>query len=207
MHVAVVALVLVPAVLAAQGRGDVEFTLLGGAVSNGAVASNLSSSAGEGDLQVAGGLAYGAALGYTWNARTWAEVTFLRQDTRLEFVLDPTVAQFSPMSENFIHAGARQEFRAGVLTPFLGAGLGVTIFAIDRPSAGNTTAFSLSAQGGGRIALVGQRLSLRGTVRGWFSFVSAGTYGSWCGLYGCVTLDEGRTVTQVEGSLGFRFVF
>lgn len=196
-----------PACLWAQQDATVEFTPMVGYATEGSIDTEPGGAVGEGELRLVSGLAYGAELGYTANQRTWWEATFLRQDTRLEFSADAEPVQVSDLAVNFLHAGVRHEFDAGSVRPFVGGSLGATIYSVDRPSVGGQAVFSLAALGGARARLSGDRLGLRGNLRAWFSFVSEGVHGSWCGIYGCFVTGDTRTVTQVEASVGVQFTF
>ncbi len=95
--------------------------------------------------------------------------------------------------------------------PFLGLGIGATIFDPTKDGIGSSTNFSFSAEGGVRMMIgkgAQQRFGVRATFRGWFTFVPNGTYQAWCDYYyGCYTTEGTSTVTQGEGSLGLVFTF
>ena len=101
---------------------------------------------------------------------------------------------------NYIHAGGRWEFgQKAKIHPFLGAGLGVTIFDLGAPGVGSNTDFSISGQAGVRYMFgKAQRVGLRGTFRGWWSFVPNGQVAAWCGWYGCFAQEASSTVAQGE---------
>ncbi len=112
----------------------------------------------------------------------------------------------SGFATNYIHGGARYEFGQQNVHPFLGLGVGATIFDPSKDGIGSSTNFSLSAEGGVRMMLgkgAQQRFGVRATFRGWFSFVPNGTYQAWCDYYyGCYATEGTSVVTQGEGSLG-----
>lgn len=167
-----------------------------------------------GRLTLRAGIGYGAEIGYTPNGRLWFEGTFLRQTTDITFVPEPGFT--APLTEsgfatNYIHGGARYEFGQRNVHPFLGLGLGATIFDPQRDGIGSSTQFSTSVEGGVRMMLGKgdvQRFGIRATVRGWFSWVPNGTYNAWCDYYyGCYASEGTSVVTQGEGSIGVVFTF
>ena len=167
-----------------------------------------------GNLSLRSGIGYGAELGFTPNGRFWFEATYLRQTTDITFVPDPGFTApltTSGFATNYIHGGARYEFGQQNVHPFLGLGLGATIFDPTKEGIGSSTNFSLSAEGGVRMMLgkgAQQRFGIRATFRGWFSFVPNGTYQTWCDYYyGCYVTPGTSVVTQGEGSLGLIFTF
>ena len=157
------------------------------------------------------GLAWGVEAGFTPNGSSWFELTYLRQDSDINFVasgggcpaLNP-VNCTSSLAVNYIHAGGRWEFgHKAKLHPFLGAGLGVTIFDIGTPGVGSNTDFSISGQAGVRYMFgKAQRVGLRGTFRGWWSFVPNGQAAAWCGWYGCFAQEASSTVAQGDSPPG-----
>ena len=167
-----------------------------------------------GKLSLRSGIGYGAELGWTPNGRLWFEATYLRQTTDITFVPDPGFTApltQSGFASNYIHGGVRYEFGQKNAHPFLGLGLGATIFDPTKDGIGSSTNFSLSAEGGVRMMIgkgARQRFGVRATFRGWFTFVPNGTYQAWCDYYyGCFTTEGTSTVTQGEGSLGLVFTF
>ena len=167
-----------------------------------------------GKLNIASDIGYGIEVGYTPNGNTWFELTYMRQSSDVTF--DPDVGTCdlttcsSGISTNYIHAGARWEFGQRNIKPFIGGGLGVTIFDPSASNLGSNTDFSLSLEGGVRYMFGKgdkQRVGIRGTFRGWFSFVPNGQYAAWCGYYGCYASENSSTVTQGEVSGGLVFVF
>ena len=167
-----------------------------------------------GELSLRSGIGYGAELGWTPNGRLWFEATYLRQTTDITFV--PDLGFTAPLTQsgfasNYIHGGLRYEFGQKNAHPFLGLGLGATIFDPTKDGIGSSTNFSFSAEGGVRMMIgkgAQQRFGVRATFRGWFTFVPNGTYQAWCDYYyGCYTTEGTSTVTQGEGSLGLIFTF
>lgn len=170
-----------------------------------------------GDLTIESGIGWGIELGFTPNGNTWFELTYMRQSSDITF---KPVTGGCPVpggdctdgfSTNYIHGGARWEFGQRNFKPFIGGGLGVTIFDPSADGIGSSTDFSLSAEGGVRYMFGKgneQRVGIRGTFRGWFSFVPNGNYAGWCTIYGyCYAAESSSTVTQGELSGGVVITF
>lgn len=173
-----------------------------------------------GKISIQPSFAWGGELGYTPNGNTWFELTYLHQSSDADFEPNGssgcTVASCTAsFSTNYIHAGARWEFGQRNIKPFIGGGLGVTIFDPGTTSTGvdlgSNTDFSISGELG-VIYMVGkkaadQRFGLRATFRGWWTFVPSGQYAAWCGYYGCYAVEESATVAQGEltGGVVIRF--
>jgi len=173
-----------------------------------------------GKISIQPSFAWGAEVGYTPSGSTWFELTYLHQSSDANFERTdgagcPVASCTASFSTNYIHAGARWEFGQRNIRPFIGGGLGVTIFDPGATAAGadlgSSTDFSISGEVG-FIYMIGkkaadQRFGLRGTFRGWWSFVPSGQYAAWCGYYGCYAVEESATVAQGEltGGLVIRF--
>jgi hypothetical protein len=168
-----------------------------------------------GKISLEPSFAWGGELGYTPNGSTWFELTYLHQSTDATFkpVSGTCNACTTGFSTNYIHAGARWEFGQKNIKPFIGAGLGVTIFdpaATENLDVGSSTDFSISGEVGFRYMFgkgKQQRFGLRGTFRGWWTFVPSGQYEAWCGYYGCYATETSATVAQGEltGGLVIQF--
>ena len=175
-----------------------------------------------GKIAVQPSFAWGAEVGYTPSGSTWFELTYLHQSTDANFERNGSGGCPAPggvctatFSTNYIHAGARWEFGQRNIKPFIGGGLGITIFDPGTTSTGvdfsSSTDFSISGEVG-VIYMVGkkasdQRFGLRATFRGWWSFVPSGQYAAWCGYYGCYAVEESATVAQGELSGGLVITF
>ena len=193
-----------------------EITPLIGYVWGGAFPTNGITNVPNGRLVQQSGLGWGVEAGYTPNGSSWFELTYLRQDSDINFVatgggctLVNQTNCTSTLAVNYIHAGGRWEFgHKAKIHPFLGAGLGVTIFDLGAPGVGSSTDFSISGQAGVRYMFgKAQRVGLRGTFRGWWSFVPNGQVAAWCGWYGCFAQQASSTVAQGEISGGLVIQF
>ena len=172
-----------------------------------------------GKIAIQPSFAWGAEVGYTPSGSTWFELTYLHQSTDANF--EPVSGTCSlasctaTFSTNYIHAGARWEFGNRNIKPFIGGGLGVTIFDPGQTSTGvdlgSNTDFSISGEVGFRYMFgkkpEDQRFGLRGTFRGWWTFVPSGQYDAWCGYYGCYAVEESATVAQGELTGGLVITF
>ena len=175
-----------------------------------------------GKIAIQPSFAWGAEVGYTPSGSTWFELTYLHQSTDANFEREGTGGCPAPggvctatFSTNYIHAGARWEFGNRNIKPFIGGGLGVTIFDPGETSTGidlgSNTDFSISGEVGFRYMFgkkpEDQRFGLRGTFRGWWTFVPSGQYSAWCGYYGCYAVEESATVAQGELTGGLVITF
>ncbi len=212
------------AVLAAAGTApaaaqipnqNFEITPLAGYLWGGGFETPANGAFPAGKISLAPSFAWGAEAGYTPNGNTWFELTYLHQSTDATFnrngnVACPVSNCTANFSTNYIQAGGRWEFGERHIRPFLGFGLGITIFDPDIPSAGTSTDFSISGEVGFRYMLgkgKEQRIGIRGTFRGWWSFVPSGQYAGWCGYYGCYAVETSATVAQGEVTGGLVITF
>jgi hypothetical protein len=197
-----------------QGRSAFEITPMVAYIFGGGFDTDALDDVPPGSLSLRSGIGYGAEIGFTPNGRLWFEGTYMRQTTDITFIPDPGFSApltSSGFATNYIHGGARYEFGDRNVHPFLGLGIGATIFDPSRDGIGSSTNFSVSAEGGVRMMLgkgAQQRFGVRATVRGWWSFVPNGTYNAWCDYYyGCYATEGNSVVAQGEGSLGLIFTF
>lgn len=173
-----------------------------------------------GKISIQPSFAWGAEVGYTPSGTTWFELTYLHQSSDADFERSgggPCVSASctASFSTNYIHAGARWEFGQRNIKPFIGGGLGVTIFDPGATAAGvdigSSTDFSISGEVGVRYMIgkkaADQRFGLRATFRGWWTFVPSGQYAAWCGYYGCYAVEESATVAQGELTGGLVITF
>ena len=153
-------------------------------------------------------IGYGIEVGYTPNGNTWFELTYMRQSSDVNF--EPDVGTCAAtrscnctatISTNYIHAGARWEFGRRNIKPFIGGGLGVTIFdpvGVQHRSRQQHRLLDVASRSASATCSArGRRTSgsgIRGTFRGWWSFVPSGQYAAWCGYYGCYAVEESATV-------------
>lgn len=176
-----------------------------------------------GKISIEPSFAWGVEAGYTPTGSTWFELTYLHQSTDATFQRDnggpcPQIGGdcSATFSTNYIHAGARWEFGQRNIKPFIGAGLGVTIFdpgtTDSGQNIGSSTDFSISGEVGVRY-MIGkkaqdQRFGLRATFRGWWTFVPSGQYAAWCDYwYGCYAVETSATVAQGELTGGLVITF
>jgi hypothetical protein len=193
---------------------SIEITPLVGYVFGGGFNTDGFSGVPDGKLTLESNVGYGVEVGFTPNGSTWFELTYLRQSTDITFKPQGGGACASGncsagFATNYIHGGARFEFGQKKIHPFLGFGLGVTIFDPSTSGLSTETDFSISAEGGVRYMFgKAQRFGLRGTFRGWFTFVPNGSYSGWCTIYGyCYAAENSSTVTQGEISGGLVITF
>jgi opacity protein-like surface antigen len=166
----------------------------------------------SGDLKIDDSFGYGIMLDFLAARGTALELSYLRQDTKLRFDPSGSAGPTGPSADfatNYIHLGGRQEFGHNPkIKPFINGSFGVTVFDVKESGIGTSTDFSL-AIGGGFQSMFGkeQRFGLRGSIKGWFSFVPSDDYFYWCDFYGCGVSQGSETVSQgeVTGGLVIRF--
>lgn len=202
------ACIAAPAV--AQSRG-ILFTPIAGYMWGGGYSTDAFDTAPAGEFDVKSSFAWGAELGFAPRPGSVVELTYLRQDTDLTF-RPVGQAERGPwgFATNYIHIGGRYELgRNPRVKPFIGGGLGLTVFDPKVENVGTHTDFSLSVHGGVR-AMFGQdqRFGVLGRVRGWFSFVPNGDLYGWCSVWGyCYATEGTTTVSQGEVSGGVVIAF
>ena len=209
--VAVMAALTLAAPAAAQARG-VQVTPLIGYLWGGGYSTDAFDVIPAGKLEVDASLAYGVELGFMPRYGTVVELTYLRQDTDIRFQPSGGGSQSAStgFATNYIHIGGRAELGNNPrVKPFIGGGLGLTVFDVKEPGFGTSTDFSLSIHGGVK-AMFGQdqRFGALARVRGWFSFVPSGDIYAWCNVWGYCYASEGTTtVSQGEVSAGLVIAF
>ena len=163
-----------------------------------------------GSLEMGDDFAWGGILGFMVRPRTFAELTYLRQDTDLSFdVVGGGARGLGGFAVNYIQVGGRQEFGTGSrIYPFLDFSLGLGIFDPKAEGVESDTRFSWSVGGGLRLP-VGQsgRTSIRADGRLWVTPVPSGDYGVWCDFFGCFVAEGTAWVTQGTVSGGLTFAF
>jgi len=194
---------------------SIEITPLAGYLWGGGFQTPANGPFEAGKISLEPSFAWGAELGFTPNGSTWFELTYLHQSTDATFRQNdggcPVSICTAGFSTNYIHAGARWELGQKNIKPFIGGGLGVTIFDPAVEGLGSNTDFSISGEVGARYMFgknaADQRFGLRATFRGWWTFVPSGQYSAWCGYYGCYAVEESATVAQGELTGGLVITF
>jgi hypothetical protein len=164
-----------------------------------------------GQLQIGGDLGWGVILSFLAQMGTAVELTYLRQDTDLDF--DPSGAAgkvgLGGFATNYIHLGGRQEFGSHrALRPFLDASVGLTVFDPKAEEVGSSTKFSFAFGGGAKYMFgASQRAGLRLDGRVWITPVPSGDYAVWCDFFGCFSSEGTAWVTQGQVSGGLVFAF
>jgi hypothetical protein len=168
-----------------------------------------------GELKIKESFGWGVVLSFLAHQGSAVELTYLRQDTDLEFrersALGGPPLKTVGFATNIIHIGGRQEFgsRQGKAHPFINGSLGVTVFDPKQEGLGTNTDFSVSI-GGGIKYMMGeeQRFGLRADLRGWFTFVPTNSWSTWCDpWFGCYTTQNSATVSQGQVSGGIVYAF
>jgi hypothetical protein len=187
-----------------------EFTPFAGYQFGGGWETDASGSVPAGDLNLEDAFTWGAILGFVAHPGSVVELTYLREDTDVNF--DRAAGGQTALggfAVNYIQIGGRQEFgTGGRVSPFLDISLGIGIFDPKAEGIGSDTRFSWSVGGGFRVPMgESGRTSIRVDTRLWITPFPSGDYAVWCDFYGCFTAEGTTWVTQgtVSGGLAFAF--
>jgi hypothetical protein len=164
-----------------------------------------------GTLRLTDSFAWGAIVSFLAAMGSAVELTYLRQDTDIEF--DPVAAGSNltlpgGFAVNYLQLGGRQEFgHSEKLRPFIDGSLGIGIMDPKAPELGSSTRFSWSLGGGAKYLFASQRAGIRADIKLWSTPVPSGEIGVWCGFYSCVASEGTAWVTQGQLSGGLVFLF
>jgi opacity protein-like surface antigen len=162
-----------------------------------------------GDLELPGSFAWGGILSFKTSPASAVELTYLRQDTDLNF--DPAGAGATEkgleFAVNYIQAGGIWEFGQNQLRPFISAGLGIGIFDPKDERFGSDTRFSWTVGTGAKYMFKSGRVGVRTDLRLWVTPFPSGEYATWCDFYGCFVAEGTEWVTQGTASGGLVFAF
>jgi hypothetical protein len=164
----------------------------------------------SGSLRLNDSFVWGAILSFLAQPGSAVELSYLRQDTDIEF--DPitgSTVDLGGFAVNYIQIGGRQEFATqGRVRPFLSGSLGVGILDPKVEGFGSDTRFSWSIGGGLKyMAGESQRIGIRTDVKLWVTPVPSGDYGTWCDFYGCFVVEGTEWLTQGQATGGLVFAF
>jgi hypothetical protein len=162
-----------------------------------------------GELHLQPSFAWGGILSFLAADNGAVELTYLRQDTDIEFNrVAGGSTQLGGFATNYIQIGGRGEFdTGGGIRPFLGGSLGVAILDPKAEGIGSETRFSWSVGGGLIKMFSSQRVGIRLESKLWITPVPSGDYGTWCDFYGCFVVEGTAWVTQGQASGGLVFAF
>jgi Outer membrane protein beta-barrel domain len=162
-----------------------------------------------GELQLPGSFAWGGILGFRTSHASAVELTYLRQDTDLNF--DPISAGETQtgleFAVNYIQLGGTWEFGQNQFRPFISAALGIGIFDPKDERFGSDTRFSWTVGTGGKYMFKSGRVGVRADLRLWVTPFPSGEYATWCDFYGCFVAEGTEWVTQGTASGGLVFAF
>ena len=165
----------------------------------------------DGDFRIDDAMNYGGKLAVGLSTTTYAEVSYIRSDTRGQFIPYPigSPSEYIDFSSNYIHIGGLQEYPFGMVSPFATIGLGMAIWSPKSSQYNGKTQFSATIGAGLKIWLtdfLGIRLQgsmLMPMVFNGFGFgCGIGTGGTSCGsnLYTRITPFQG----EFSGGLIFK---
>jgi opacity protein-like surface antigen len=162
-----------------------------------------------GTLRLKDSFSWGLVLSTLARLGTAIELTYLRQDSDIEF--DPATGatrDLGGFAVNYIQIGGRQEFgRGGQLRPFLGGSIGLGIMDPKEGNLDSSTRFSWSVGGGAKYMFANERTGIRADAKLWATPVPSGEIGIWCGFYSCVAAEGTEWVTQGQVSGGIVVAF
>jgi opacity protein-like surface antigen len=162
-----------------------------------------------GTLRLTNGFAWGAILSRLIYGNSAVELTYLRQDTDVEFKpVGGATTKLGGFAVNYIQIGGRQEFGVGGgFRPFVDASLGLGIMDPKNAAIGSDTRFSWSLGAGAIKMFASQRVGIRADSKLWVTPVPSGDYGAWCDFFGCFVAQGTAWVTQGQVSGGLVFAF
>lgn len=189
-----VACVLLPTAAAAQ---HVEIAAFGGYRFGGDFLEYLSGSAQDAD----GGPAFGAACDVPLHDGLSLEFLYSRQVAHAYISTSAGSTERLSGSNEYWHAGGRQDFGANGVRPFLTGTLGLTRLAMAGDS---EVRFSLGA-GGGVTLRASNRVALRLDGRVIVTFTDASGSAAVCGSGTCLTALHVSTLWQADFTAGVAF--
>jgi hypothetical protein len=163
-----------------------------------------------GELNLQDSFTWGGILSFLYGMNGAIELTYLRQDTDIEFnpVAAGSTTDLGGFAVNYIQIGGRQGFGRGTaLQPFIDVSLGIGIFDPKAESVGSETRFSWSVGGGAIYMMKNGRTGIRTDIKLWVTPVPSGDYGTWCDFYGCFVAEGTAWVTQGQLTGGLVFAF
>jgi opacity protein-like surface antigen len=175
----------------------------------GSFETNVGNGFPAGTLRLKDSFAWGAILSFLAYGNSAIELTYLRQDTDVEF--DPVAGSRTNLggfAMNYIQIGGRQHFgTGGRLSPFASFSLGINILDPAGEGLDSQTRFSWSFGGGAQYMFASGRAGLRTDIKFWATPVPSGDYGTWCDFYGCFVTEGTAWVTQGQLSGGLVLAF
>jgi hypothetical protein len=175
-------------------HAEVELTPSVGAIAGGAVSTR------QGDLTLDPGLALGLNLAWRVRYDGMIEITYARQDTRIELESEPLF----DAKLDYLQAGGLWEINDGPTRPFIGLALGASRLEPGIDGIDEEWLFSAGLYGGAKHWL-SDRLGLRFEGRGLLHATGSGG-GFLCssvgGGAGCAVNLDGDGFLQVQGSIG-----
>jgi outer membrane protein W len=159
------------------------------------------------------GVAYGTTIGYYLNEAYEIELGFHRQESNFtgQRVDGGEDDEFMPVSVNHIQGYFIYNFSddSHKVRPFVGLGLGATIFGSDDfrgQDVESESYFSGSLTGGIKAVLRGS-LGLRVQARFSPTYIGSTTEGYWCGWGACWPVEEAHYATQFGLTAGVNLRF
>jgi opacity protein-like surface antigen len=163
-----------------------------------------------GALRLKDSFAWGAIVSFLAQMGSAVELTYLRQDTDVEFdpALGGSPTDLGGFAINYIQIGGRQEFGPSPqFRPFIQGSLGIGILDPKGGDLSSSTRFSWSLGGGAKYMFASGNAGLRADIRLWSTPVPSGEIGVWCGFYACVAAEGTDWISQGQLSGGLVLAF
>jgi hypothetical protein len=187
-----------------------EITPFAGYQWGGSLETDVSNALPAGELQLPGSFAWGGILSFRTSPGSAVELTYLRQDTDIEFdrATGGATTTLDEFAVNYVQLGGLYEFLTDQqFRPFLTGALGIGIFDPKNEELGSDTRFSWTVGTGAKYMFKSGRVGIRADLRLWITPFPSGDYATWCDFYGCFVAEGTEWVTQGTASGGLIFGF
>ena len=184
-----------------------EITPYAGYQWGGSFDTDLGGIAPAGTLHLKDSFAWGAIMSFLAYDNGALELTYLRQDTDIEFKTLTGTTDLGGFAMNYLQVGGRQQFGNGKLKPFASISLGIAILDPQQDALDTSTRFSWSFGGGAQYMFASGRAGIRTDLKMWLTPVPSGEYGTWCDFYGCFVTEGTAWVNQGQVSGGLVLAF
>jgi outer membrane protein W len=212
------ALLVVPVGAAQAQSGKIELSVFGGGGTSagydlGRTVVDLTTGTAYDGVSFGSGAVVGGGIGYYFTPQMEVELAFSRMDGKFSGrrVDDVEDDEFQDVAINHLHGYFIYNIGDGTkkVTPFVGLGLGATIFSSDefRGNEVESEAFFSGSLTGGIKAALGKTLGLRVQARVIPTYIASTTEGYWCGWGACWPVEEAHYATQASLTAGVNLRF
>jgi len=186
-----------------------ELTPFGAYQWGGSFSTNSFATIPAGELSENSSFSWGAVMSFLAERYSAAELSYLRQDTKVQFAgVGAGKREVGDFANNYIQLGVRQGIpNESNFIPFITASLGVNILDPKASNLGTSTRFAWSLGGGGLFMQPGKRVGVRLDVKWMVTPVPSGTYGTWCDYWGCYVTEGTSWLHQGSAGAGLVIAF